>query len=234
MEPRRSLRWWDLLFVACAACFFLGCVATSYRSGKALDRGQFSAGGSYLSLDSSEDEEYDVATLLTVDARIGVTEGGDIGLAHSWDTTSGGDGVYSTWWGDLKWQVTDEKEGMSGPLFTTGLIKGYVYHEEGGFHITSIPFTLSRPATQKITPFATYRLEFAHEDFFPTNLENIRHALLFGSEFDVGDPAGGGWTPMLGFSVGWMNSLLGGEGDGIFVLNFGVGVKSPGKPSGGK
>jgi hypothetical protein len=106
MTHRTLLTWRDFLFLLVAAFFFLGCVASSYRSGKTLDQGQVSIGGSYTGVKDLEDSEADMIQLVALDGRVGVVNGLDAGFAHTWDITGDNDGLFSTMWGDVKWQGT--------------------------------------------------------------------------------------------------------------------------------
>lgn len=227
MTHRTLLTWRDFLFLLVAAFFFLGCVASSYRSGKTLDQGQVSIGGSYTGVKDLEDSEADMIQLVALDGRVGVVNGLDAGFAHTWDITGDNDGLFSTMWGDVKWQVTNPDGVLGRPILTLGIIKGYVYHEDADTHITSFPVSVSVQATEGVTPFLLYRFEQMSDDFIPDAFEEPRHAFFLGSEFDLGPRRAGSWTPKLGVSVGTLNSLGGGEGDRQLTLSAGLSVDSP-------
>jgi hypothetical protein len=217
----------DFLFLLFAAFFFLGCVASSHRSGKTLDQGQFSVGGSYTGVSNMDESEADMIQLIALDGRVGVLNGLDAGIMHTWDITDENEGVYSAVWGDIKWQVTNKDETPGMPILALGIMKGYVYDDLADTHVTSFPISVSMPVRRGITPFFLYRFEQMSEDFIPDEFGDPRHGFFLGSEFELGADAAGTWTPKLGLSVGTLNSLGGGEGDQQLVLSAGVSVDSP-------
>lgn len=220
------LTWRDFLFLLVAAFFFLGCIAGSYRSGKTLEQGQVSVGGSYTGANSME-EEVDMIQLIALDGRVGVVDGLDFGLMHTWDITGANEGLFSTFWGDIKWQVTNRECTIGSPILAFGLMKGYVYHEDADTHVTSFPVSVSIPSPGGMTPFFMYRFEQMSDDFIPGSFGEPRHSFFLGSEFQLGERNEGGPTPTLGVSIGTLNSLGGGEGDRHLVVSAGVSVDTP-------
>ncbi|MCK4680589.1 hypothetical protein KAT82_05655 [bacterium] len=227
MKGRIVLSWRDFFFLLVAVVFLFGCVASSHRSGKTLDPAQFSIGMAYDGLIDLEESDTDMAHLLALDGRIGVLDGLDVGVAHTWDITGDNDGLYSTWWGDAKVQLNNRDEVIGTPIVSLGVIKGYAYHEEADAHITSFPMMVSVPMSETVTPYFIYRFENISADFIPSEWEEPRHGFFLGSEIELG--SAGTFTPVLGVDVGFMNSLYGGEGDMMFVLNAGVSFNSPSK-----
>jgi hypothetical protein len=225
MNRRITLKPRDYVFLLAAAVFLFGCVATTHRSGKTLQPGQFSAGVAYDGLLFMGDEDTDMAHLMGIDARVGVIRGLDLGVGHTWDITAGNDGAYATLWGDAKVQVNNRDNVVGKPILSLGVMKGYVYHENAQLHVTSLPVTVSVPVSDTVTPFFIYRFEHFSDDFFPSEWDEPRHAFFVGNEVALGD--GGGLTPVFGVSVGLMNSLAGGEGDQVLVLNAGFSFNTP-------
>ena len=227
MNHRTLLTWRDFMFLLVAAFFFLGCIASSYRSGKALDQGQISVGGSYTGAKNVEEDEADMIQLIALDGRVGIVDGLDLGIMHTWDITGDNEGLFSTLWGDLKWQVTNRDCTIGRPILALGIMKGYVYHEDADTHVTSFPMSVSVPATGGITPFFLYRFEQMSDNFMPDSFVDPRHSFFLGSEFDLGPRTEGRWTPKLGLSVGTLNSLAGGEGERHLVVSAGVSADMP-------
>lgn len=228
MKGRIVLCWRDYFFLLVAVVFLFGCVASSHRSGKTLDQGQFSIGMAYDGLIDLEESDADMIHLLALDGRIGVLDGLDVGVAHTWDITGDNDGRYSTWWGDAKVQLNNRDNVVGKPIFSLGVIKGYVYHEDSDVHITSFPVMVSMPMSETMTPYFIYRFENVSADFIPDEWDDPRHGFFLGSEMELG--SAGAFTPVLGVDVGLMTSLYGLEDDDMMlVLNAGVSFNSPSK-----
>jgi hypothetical protein len=230
MHKRVLLTWRDCLFLLGAIFFFCGCIATAHRSGRTLDPAQFSFSGSYLRGENIEESDADPVQFLALDARAGLARGLDMGIMHTWDITENNDNMFATYWGDFKAQLSNRDNVVGQPIFSLGLMKGYVYHEEAELHITSFPFMLSLPANEKVTPFFMYRYEKVSDDFIPEEFfEDERSTFLLGVEIDLLQQAPDRWMPKLGLSIGTYNSLMGGEGDRGLTLNLGLTVDSPAK-----
>ena len=227
MKGRTVLSWRDYFFLLVVVVFLFGCVASSHRSGKTLDQGQVSVGMAYDGLLDLEESDVDMIQLLELDGRVGVVNGLDVGVAHTFDITGNNDGLYSTWWGDAKVQLNNRDNVLGKPIFSLGVIKGYVYHEDADVHITSFPVMVSVPMSETMTPYFIYRFENISEDFMPDEWEEPRHGFFLGSEMEMG--SAGAFTPVLGVDVGLMTSLYGGEGDMMLVLNAGMSFNSPSK-----
>jgi hypothetical protein len=225
MNGRTVISWRDYIFLLVAAVFLFGCVASSHRSGKTLDPGQFSIGVAYDGLLDMEESETDMAHLFALDGRVGVVGGLDIGAAHTWDLTADNEGAFATWWGDAKVQLNNRENFPGIPILSLGVIKGYAYHEDAQTHVTSFPVTVSVPTSETSTQYFIYRFENFTEDFIPDEWEDPRHGFFLGSEFQLGES--GSFDPVLGVDVGLLTSLYGGEGDMMLVLNAGVSFNSP-------
>ncbi len=230
IKAHRPVAWRECLFLVIALFFFLGCIATSHRSGKTLRPGQASFSVSYLQAENLEESGTEPVRLFAADARFGVARGFDLGLMHTWDLTQDNENAFATGWFDLKGQLTNLENDMGQPIFTIGIRKGYVYDDEIDTHITCLPLTLSVPVSSRVTPFFTYRHEIFSEGFLPSELEGPRRSFILGCEIDASRDARDRWSPLLGFNIGTFNGLAGGdEEDRGLTLNVGVGVTSPGR-----
>ena len=217
----------DAAFIAGTALLFLGCIATSYRSARTLEPGQVSLGGGYLHAINIEDEEDgDPAQFVNLDFRASPGRQVDFGLAHTFDASSGNDNAFATVWGDVKVQLTNTDNELNKLTFSTGLMKGYAYHEKAKRHITTIPLILSIPLSEQLTPTLVYRHEFMSETVIPGESEELQYPRSFfalGVEYALRPPSLTEPTVKLGASVGTFNALAGGE-DGERGLTFNVGI----------
>jgi hypothetical protein len=226
MRRRSILTWRDYFFLLVVVVFLFGCVASSHRSGKTLDQGQFSAGIAYDGLNNVSESEADMIHLLAVDGRVGVVRGLDLGVAHTWDMTGDNDGLFSTWWGDAKVQLNNRENEVGKPIFSLGVLKGYVYHEDADLHITSFPVTVSIPINETTTPYFIYRFENIHEDFMPSEWDATRHAFIMGSEVEI--ETDGAITPIFGVDIGLLSDLYGDDdGDMLLIINAGMSFNFP-------
>jgi len=225
MKGRTILSWRDYFFLLAAVVFLFGCVASSHGSGKTLDQGQVSLGVAYDGLIFLQESDSGMAHLFALDGRVGVVKGLDIGVAHTWDITALNEGIFSTWWGDAKVQLTNRDNVLGETIFSLGVMKGYAYNEYAELHFTSFPVMISVPTSETTTPYFIYRFENVSEDFIPGEWEDPRHGFFLGSEVELGH--GDGFIPVLGVNVGLMTSLYGGDGDMMLVLNAGVSFNSP-------
>jgi hypothetical protein len=226
MKKQSLLIWKDGCFLIGMAFFFFGCIATTHRSAKTLEPGQFSLGAGYVQAENLE-ESTDSIQLVSVDARVGTGRGFDMGLMHTWDVTSENEGVFATFWGDCKWQLTNREYLFNKIILSTGLMKGYVYDEEAKFHITTLPVYLSLPLNERFTPYFIYRFELIGEEFIPSSLRNPRHTFALGVEANLWKYDPTRIMPKLGLSIGTMNSLLGGSGDQELIFNLGLSIDTP-------
>ena len=215
----------EYFLILTSVLFVFGCFATSYRTAKTQEPKQFAIGAGYMHLENLENSEADGIDLLNVDLRYGIAKGFDAGLAHTFDITSNNGSSLSTVWGDFKVQLSKRDNEIGKPIFSLGLIKGYVYDPE--VHITSIPLMLSLPINEQLTPTLQYRFTQASDEFLPTEFEDPRHEFSLGLEYSFTKPSSDNWTPKVGFAVGTFNSLIGGEGDRGLLLNFGFTLESP-------
>ena len=128
---------------------------------------------------------------------------------------------------DFKVQLTNKDNLIRQPIFSIGLMKGYVYHENAELHITTFPLMFGIPMNEYLTPYFTYRFEVIREDFIPDDFKDPRHTFVLGIETNLRKPAPYQFMPKLGFSVGTYNSLFGGEGDRGLILNLGLSIDTP-------
>jgi hypothetical protein len=219
----------DYLFVIGTAFFFFGCIASMHRSGKTLDPGQASFSASYVRAEDLDNSNAEPVQLVAVDSRFGIANGMDIGLAHTWDVSKGNNNTYATFWGDVKFQLTNKDNQIGKPIFSSGLMKGYIYDKNAKLHVTTIPVILSLPVSDRMTPFIIYRYELIRNDFIPGDLKNPRHTFAVGIEMSLSEPTIGKPTSKIGFSIGTFNSLTGGKGDNGLTLNLGLIFDTPRK-----
>ena len=229
MKKQMPLTWQDCLFLLCAAFFFFGCIASAHRSGKTLDQGQASFSGSYLRAENVDDPDAEPVQLIALDARVGVNQAVDLGAMHTWDITRYNENQFASFWGDFKVQVNNRENLHGMPIFSTGLIKGYVYDESADLHITGLPLIVSLPLNQNFTPYIMYRHELISDGFLPDDFDDPRSTFVLGTEVNLRKPTPKQWAPKVGLSIGTFNSLTGCEGDRGFVFNLGLGVDSPPK-----
>lgn len=229
MKRQMLLTWKDCFFLLGVAFFFFGCIASAHRSGKTLDQGQASFSGSYLRAENMDNPDAEPIQLIALDARVGLNRAVDVGAMHTWDISKGNENQFATFWGDFKVQVNNRDNLPGKPIFSTGLIKGYVYHEGAELHITGLPLIVSLPLNQNFTPYLMYRHEFISSDFIPDDFGDPRSTFVLGTEINLRKPTPKQWTPKVGLSIGTFNSLTGCEGDGGFIFNLGFAVDSPPK-----
>ena len=226
MNHRIFLDCRDCLFLLGAVFFFFGCIASSHRSGRTLAPKQTSLGVSYLQAENLEEPEVNPVQLIALDGRIGAIRGLDLGVMHTWDVSKENDNMYATFWGDVKVQMGNRTNKVGTPYLSSGLMKGYAYHEQARLHITTIPITLSVPAGKGLIPYITYRHEWITNNFIPDNFSDPRTTFILGLEMELRRSAPHQLTPKIGLSLGWFNSLIGGEGADGLILNFGFYLES--------
>jgi len=217
----------DFIMTAGVVIFFFGCIASSHRTARTLDGGQVSVSGSYLRAENLDESDATPIQLFALDARLGATRGMDFGIMHTWDISSDNGNQFATFWGDFKVQLTNRDNIVGQPIFSLGLMKGYVYPEGSDVHITSFPLMLSLPVSETVTPTLMYRHELVSEDFIPSSFSDPRSTFSLGAEFCLQKPSTDNWTPKLGISVGTFNSLAGGDGDRGLILNLGFSIDAP-------
>jgi hypothetical protein len=215
----------EYFIILTSVLFIFGCFASSYKTAKTQEPGQFAISAGYMRLDNLEDSEAEGIDLLDLNMRYGISRGFDFGLAHTFDISSGDGTNLSAFWSDFKVQLSNRGNEVGKPSFSLGLIKGYVYDPE--VHITSLPLILSLPVSDQFTPTLQYRFTLVSGDFIPISFEEPRHEVTLGLEYSLFKPSLDSWTPKLGFAIGTFNSLTGGEGDQGLLFNFGITLESP-------
>lgn len=226
MKPNKSpAHLVDILVILISVVFIFGCIASSYRTAKTVEKNQVALGGGYMRVENMDNSEADPIDLIDANLRYGLTKGIDIGIANTFDVSKGEGTSLSTFWGDLKLQLTNRDNEIGKPILSLGLIKGYVYDPE--IHMTSLPIMLSIPLNENFIPTLQYRYTLNSNNFIPEDFDNPRHEFSFGLEYTFYKPSPERWTPKIGFAIGTFNSLAGGEGDNGLILNFGFTLESP-------
>ncbi|MFC1563612.1 hypothetical protein ACFL6G_01690 [candidate division KSB1 bacterium] len=229
MKRFMNLTFQDCLFLIFSAFFFFGCIASMHRSGKTLDAKQASFSGSYLRANNLEESDAEPVKLIALDSRLGIGYKVDIGLAHTFDISKNNDNAFNTIWGDVRIQLTNRDNQIGRPILTSGIMKGYIYDKDTKLHVTTFPFILSFPVSDRFTPFVKYRFELIKDDFIPDTFKEPRHTFAAGFEFDFSGPSSTNIIPKIGFTIGTFNSLTGGEGNRGLILNFGFILDLPKK-----
>lgn len=228
MKRSKKLSWFDMIVVVGIGGFFFGCVASSVRTARTLHAGQASIGGSYLWAEDAESSGQTPVQFVSVDGRMGITEGLDGGIMHTWDLTKDNAGLFDAIWGDLKWQLTNRDNLIGRPILSLGLMKGYVYDKSAELHISTLPIMLSLPVNDYVTPTLIYRHELISHDFIPQSLNNPRSTWTLGAEINLTKSDETKWIPKLGLAIGTFNSLMGGNsGDRGLIFNVGFTMDSP-------
>jgi hypothetical protein len=220
----------DLIFVLSAGVFFLSCVFTTLQTARTKDPGQAEISAGYMQVRSIEEFSETPIQLVGINARIGVANNFDMGLAHTFDISKDNEGVFKTFWGDAKYQFSNKENENSKLTFSSGLIKGYAYHSDAKVHITSIPLYFSLPANDRLTPTFMYRYGLLGENFFPDSesFDDPRHTFTLGLEYFLKEPDPTKWVPKFAIAVGTIQSFNSESDDsGSFLINFGLKIDSP-------
>lgn len=225
MKTNQGTGYIEFLVIIIAGMFLFGCIASSYKTAKTVEKKQVALSGGYMHLTNLDNSSADGINLIDLNLRYGVAKGFDMGLANTFDVSSGSGTSLSTLWGDFKLQLSNRDNEIGKPIVSLGLTKGYVYDPQ--VHLTSFPVMLSIPLSDRITPTFQYRYTLARDEFLPTTFEDPRHEFSFGLEYSFSKPNLDEWTPKIGFAIGTFNSLAGGEGDNGLILNFGLTLESP-------
>jgi len=214
-----KLKLEDLIALSIAVLFSLGCLATTPRSPRVTDARCVSFGMSYLNANNLQNEDADPLNFFALDTRVGLGKGMDLGLMHTWDVTKDNDGAYSTIWSDLKCQLLNRKNTPGKPTMSIGYGTAFVHYEDAELWITSFPVSIGYQG-RGIIPYLTYRLEYVDDTFFPESDAPPRSSWIIGADMDLGKPDR--MIPRLGIEMGFVNSLMGGKGDDVFFMSFGL------------
>ena len=224
----KSVNRIDILFILGIGVFFFSCIATTYRTAKTLEPGQASLSTGYMQARSVEEMSGEPVQLVGLNGRIGVSRGFDLGTEYTWDISKENENAFGTIWGDCKIQLTNKDNEFLKPVLSTGLLKGYIHHEEAKIHVSSLPVMLSLPINDRVNSTFLYRYELFSEGFVPTSLVDPRHTFALGVEYGLSKPDNQKWATKLTFSVGTLNSLDGcSEGDNVLIFNLGFIFNSP-------
>jgi hypothetical protein len=213
----------DILFVLVVVFFFFGCIATTHHTAKTVKPKQVSFSSSYLQARPTKDFTSVPVQLIAIDGRTGLGKGCDMGVMHTWDASKNNDNAFATMWGDFKVQLSNRDQSIGKPIFSTGLIKGYIYHEDAKIHATSLPLMVCLPVNERITPFFNYRYGLFSDKFIPESFMAPRHTFVLGIEFCLSEPSNKQWTPKLSLCIGRFNSLIPEENETNPGLMFNVG-----------
>jgi hypothetical protein len=216
----------DLSALAVTVFLFLGCFAGSQRTARTLAPGQVAAGlgATHIAAASGSDGS---ANLVDLGLQVGVVRGMECGVMETFDVTADNKGMYSTFWGGMRFQLNnlDNKPGIS--TIGLGLSKGSVYNADADspVNITSIPLTWSTQFGAGTAGFVQYRHELISESFFPSSssFRNPRNVFTLGMEQALVDPSPAKWVPQLGISVNFSNDLGGGDFK-VSNIGFNVGI----------
>lgn len=220
MEKTR-IKLEDLVALSVVVAFSLGCIATAHRSPRVLDSGEKSAGVNYIMADNLAESGDEPIRLIAVDTRLGLGNNFDLGFMHTWDISKDNEGLYSTAWGDLRYQLTNRYNAVGLTTVTLGYGSGYVYDEDAKYWITSLPISVGFQG-RRFMPYLNYRLEYINDEFFPDSDNQPRSTVSIGCEFELDREA----ISRLALEVGTFNSLLGGKGDDGLILNVGLSINS--------
>lgn len=231
MKKSKPTGWNDLLFLMGVGFFFFSCIATTSHLARTLDPGQGELVAGYIQGRNLESLSSDPVQLIGLNGRIGVVDNLDVGVEHVFDVSKENDNDFASLWGDLKWQLTNKENVEKKLTMATGLLKGYMYDQDTKIHATALPLYFSVPVTDRFTPFFNYRYELISNDFLPNSesFNNPRHSINLGLEYCLGKPDSKKWIPKFDVGIGYLNSLTGGEGADVLLLNFGFKLTSPSK-----
>lgn len=219
---KKSINFWDFLFLFGTGFFFFSCIATTMHVAKTLEPGQAEVSAGYLQARSIDDFSDTPIQLAGANGRIGIVNNFDAGVEYTHDISKENDGLYSTIWGDAKLQMTNKSNELRKVTLSSGLLKGYVYKTDAKIHNTSLPVYLSMPVSDRLTPSVMYRFELFGENFFPDSdsFDDPRHLFSLGLEYYLKEPDPSKWNTKFAISVGTIE-------DDAFFLNFGFKFLSP-------
>lgn len=215
------------LILSAAGCLALFGCSSLYRSGQTLQRGQYSIGGSYARVSDAAGSSDDAIGSIGIDARFGVGSGIDLGVAHSWTSSSGGDGTLPTAWFDGRAQLTNRENAVGKPIITVGLAKGIVYSEnlEDPLHVTSLPVWMSVPWSDRGIATLGYKFQVGSPQFVPgERTSDPLHTISAGAEYAL-SASKTTWAPKLGAAFGYMFGSEGGSG--ALLIGVGLSFDSP-------
>lgn len=222
----------DLMVAGLSIVFLFGCIASSLQTAKTLEPKRASLAVDYQNITNLENEADDNIKLAGIAGRFGIYRGIDVGFAHTFDLSKPRDiystaGMYSTYWGDVKFQLTNLDNALGTPTLAIGLKKGYIYHKDAQYHNTSVPIHLSLPINEYFTASFQYRYEIFTRKFVPEKFPAPRSIYSLGLELNLVNDQPNIWAPKMGFAVGYFNSLKGGLGVDGLIVNFGLQIATP-------
>lgn len=224
MKTHKHIGVIEYFSVIASILFMFGCIASSYQTAETVEPKQVAMGAGYMRAENINDNTSDPIELIDLNLRYGLAKGFDMGIANSFDISSESEHMtLSTFWADFKGQLSNLDNKPGKLTFSLGLIKGYTYDYET--HVSSLPVRLSVPINENLVPTLQYRITFLSDGFIPEDFENPRHEVSFGLEYSFYNHER--WNPKIGFAIGTINSLAGGDGDQHLTLNLGFTLESP-------
>ncbi|HYQ58008.1 MAG TPA: hypothetical protein VEP89_11760 [Draconibacterium sp.] len=227
---RQTFNLFDLILLISVGTFLLSCVFTSLQTARTKEPGQAEISAGYMQLRSIDEFSEDPVQLIGINARVGVADNFDAGIAHSFDITKDTENMGNTLWGDVKYQFSNKANENQKLTFSSGLIKGYIYDSDVQGHITSLPMYFSVPVNNRFTPTLLYRYRLVSEGFFPDSdsFDESSHLFAVGLEYYLKEPDPTKWVPKLALSIGTLQRFDGNSEDsGSFLVNFGLKIESP-------
>lgn len=230
MKRLQHFNLFDLIMLISVCAFLLSCVFTSLQTARTMEPGQGEISAGYMQLRSIEEFSEDPVQLIGINARVGIADNFDAGIAHSFDITKDTENLGNTLWADVKYQFSNKANENKKLTFSSGLIKGYVYDSDVQSHITSLPLYFSVPVNSRFTPTLLYRYRLGSENFFPNSdsFDNANHLFALGIEYYLKEPDPTKWVPKFAFSLGTLQDFGSDSDDsGSFIFNFGLKIESP-------
>lgn len=219
----------DHVILVVVISFTFGCIATTHRTANTLEKKQLSTSAHYLRAENLEESDARPIHLTGIDFRYGIFNRLDIGAVHTWDATKDNEGGFSSIWGDVKIQLTNNDRGDNKPVLSTGLLKGYIYDPDIKLHVTSLPLYFSYDHNRSITSTLFFRYELIREGFIPSDIfRNPRLHVGSSIQFKLAEDSSERWQPKFSLGLGYFNSLSGDPGDASgLTFNVGISIDSP-------
>lgn len=222
-------RWTkDRITLVILAGLLLGCYATTHRGPRTLDPGQLSGSGGYLHFKGADAEPDDEpGELITMEGRIGVAKGLDVGYMRTIDISKEVDepeeGI-DTHWFDAKLQLLNRENLPSKPTIALGYGFGKIINEED-LWVQTLYF-LCGTELERTSLFYSFRYETFDEEInwipkwaWEEEFVDIRKAHILGLEFEA--------TPIIRPVVEIGRFYTGDFTDGLNVFTVGVNLYAP-------
>lgn len=212
----------DIITLVILSIFLLGCYATTHRGPRTLDPGQGSVSASYLRLKGTDtDSDDDPGELVSVEGRVGIVKGIDVGFMRSFEISKGvesGEGI-DTYWFDAKFQLINHDNLLNKPTLSFGYGFGKLINEDD-FWVNTLYLSLGTQ-TNKVSYFYSFRYETFDDkiNWVPSwaweeDFDEIRKAHIIGLEYEVNQSV----KPVIEIGRFYDEDF----GDGLNVLTAGV------------